>query len=84
MKSTKTYSVAAAGLLSSVALGPLMLATPAAAAVQPNGVNCTALAQIVMNGAGNKLNPKNNSPVVNPSTGSFPDSIARTRFWRAS
>jgi len=61
---------AAAGLLSSVALGPLILATPAAAAVQPNGVNCTALAQIVINGAGNKLNPKNNSPVVSPS-GSF-------------
>ena len=57
-----------AGLLSSVALGPLVLATPAAAAVQPTGVNCTALAQIVKNGAGNKLNPNNNTPVVNPSS----------------
>ena len=54
--------------MSSVALGPLMLVTPAAAAVQPNGVNCAALVQIVKNGAGNKLNPNNNSPVVNPST----------------
>ena len=72
MKASRECSAAAAGLLSSVALGPLMLATPAAAAVQPNGVNCTALAQIVINGAGNKLNPKNNSPVVSPSTTFFP------------
>ena len=67
-QSTIRRSAVAAGLLSSVALGPLMLVTPAAAAVQPNGVNCAALVQIVKNGAGNKLNPNNNSPVVNPST----------------
>lgn len=69
MKSTHKCATAAISLLSSVALGPLMLASPTAAAVQPNGLNCTALAQIVINGAGNKLNPKNNSPVVNPSSG---------------
>ena len=74
-QSTMRRSAAAAGLLSSVALGPLMLATTAAAAVQPNGLNCTALAQIVKNGAGNKLNQGvgvgNNVNVVNPNTNTF-------------
>ena len=72
MKKTAKFSAVTVSLLSSVALGPLLLVTPAAAAVQPNGVNCSALAQIVKNGAGNKLNPNNNSPVVSPSTSSFP------------
>src|ERR1700722_11896105 len=69
LPSTMRGPAAAAGLLSSVALGPLMLVTPAAASVQPNGINCAALVQIVINGAGNKLKPKNNSPVVNPAAG---------------
>ena len=72
MRRTTFGRAIAAGLLSSVAVGPFLAATPAAGTPAPSPVACTALAAFVKKTAGATLN----LAPVSPNAGSQPINAA--------